>query len=168
MRMLMLSFVLAFIVPSAAISEASGSDQSIAPNKFRKEQRVYVVGVEAASRDLSGTRANLALERLAKDQFKKAGAFRVVNTLRDSDFVFFVMVDSASRNIEEVALAVSPVDYERLGGNLDALRNAALWQGENHFKAGRAVASLGWSEVFHSQNVVAGLVKQFHKEAIGH
>lgn len=46
--------------------------------KFAKQQRVYVVAVEAKSRDLNSTRADLEIiERAAKDQFMKVKAFRV-------------------------------------------------------------------------------------------
>jgi hypothetical protein len=103
------------------------SPQSTAFN-FAKEQRVYIVAVEATSRDCNATRLDLALERAAKDYFKKTNIVKVAITLRESDFVFFVVLDGN----DEVALAVLPADYERAGGNLDALRNNALWQAEGH------------------------------------
>lgn len=53
------------------------------------------------------------------------------------------MLDAASDNYDEIALAVSPADYERVGGNLDALRNSALWQADNHYKRGREAALVG-------------------------
>jgi hypothetical protein len=139
--------------------------------KFTRGQRVYIVAVETTSRDLNSTRANFQIERRAKDEFAKARAFRVVSALRDSDFVFLVLLDAESRSFDEVALAVSPNDYERLGGNLDSLRNAALWQSNNHEKVGReaalAGATLGVSALFHNPSVVKGLVKQFHEDVIG-
>ena len=139
--------------------------------QFAKEQRVYVIAVDATSRDLSATRADLGLERAAKDYFKKANIFRVAKTLRDSDFVFFVMLDAASVNYDEVALAVLPADYERAGSNLDTLRNSALWQGDSHFKPGRNAAlvgaTMGVSAIFHRPSVIKDLVKQFHEDVIG-
>lgn len=139
--------------------------------KFAKEQRVYVVAVETGSRNLNVTSANLLLERLAKNQFKKGHAFRIASVLRGADFVFFVLLDSDSPTIDEVAIVVLPADYERVGGNLDALRNAALWQADGHYKLGRhaalAGATLGLSAIFDRSGVVQGLVKQFHRDALG-
>jgi hypothetical protein len=139
---------------------------------FAKEQRVYIVAVDSSSRNASVTKADLQLERYAKDQFKSHRVFRVANTVREADFVFFVMLDADSPRLDEVAVVVSPSDYERANGNLDTLRNAALWQSDNHFKnvgaeAALAGATLGMSMIFHHANVVAGLVKQFHKDVIG-
>lgn len=121
----MVRFVIASLLLQVAVQSPSF--------KFAKEQRVYVVAVEANSRELASARASLELERMAKDEFRKANFFRVASTLRDSDFVFFVLLDAESANYDEVALAVSPADYEREGGNLDRLRNCAVWQADNHF-----------------------------------
>lgn len=135
--------------------------------KFAKNQRVYVVAVEANSASLDAAKPDLGLERLAKDQFKKHKFFRIANALSDSDFVFLVVLDSTPGTpIEEIAFAVSLNNYDRARVSLDALRNSALWQGENHLKVGRIVASIGWSEILHRQNVVAGLVTQFHRDAL--
>ncbi len=138
--------------------------------RFAKAQRVYVVAVEVSSRDLSITRANLELERKAKDEFRKLKAFRIAATLRDADFVFFVVFDEQSRNFDEVALAVLPGDYEQSGQKLDLLRNAAVWQKDSHLKRGRhaalAGATLGLSPIFDRPSVVKALVKEFHKEVL--
>src|SRR2546426_4104433 len=61
--------------------------------RFAKGQHVYVVTVEASSRNLSITRGNLEIERKAKDDFRKLKVFRIAPTLRDADFVFFVLFD---------------------------------------------------------------------------
>lgn len=92
--------------------------------------------------------------------------FQVASTLHDADFVFFVMLDGDSPKIDEVAVVVSPSDYQEANGNLDVLRNAALWQSDNHFKNAAGEAALatftgGMSVIFHHADVVAGLVKQF-------
>ena len=139
--------------------------------KFAKDQRVYIVAVNSNSRDASVTKADLGLERAAKDQFKKRKAFRIASTIRDADLVFFVVLDLYSQT-DEVALVVLPSDYQNANGNLDALRNAALWQSANHFKnelgeAAMAVGSLGISTLFHNPNVVGGLIKKFHRDALG-
>jgi hypothetical protein len=138
---------------------------------FAKEQRVYIVAVDTSSRNASVTKADLELERHAKDQFKTRRIFRAANTIREADFVFFVMLDADSPRLDEVAVVVSPSDYERADGNLDALRNAALWQSDNHFKnaaaEGALAGALGIPMISHHPNVVAGLVKQFHRDVIG-
>jgi hypothetical protein len=139
---------------------------------FAKGQRVYVVGVESRSRDTSITKASLDLERYAKNAFKRHKVFQLASTLHNADFVFFVMVDDASGSVDEVAVVVTPAAYQQSNGSFDALRNAALWQSDNHFKhaaghAGLAMATGGLSIIFDHPDVVAGLVKQFHKDAIG-
>jgi hypothetical protein len=96
----------------------------------------------------------------------------VASTLRDADFVFFVMLDADSPKIDEVAVVVSPSDYQEANGNLDVLRNAAVWQSDNHFRNAGAEAALatftaGMSVIFHHADVVAGLVKQFHEDVLG-
>ena len=190
MRLLALSLILASVGQpqtkppdsdgvSAAISAAPTTTPVKTPKladrspviKFVRGQSVYVVAVEAASRDLNVTRADLRVERLAKDQFHKSRAFKVAGTLRQADFVFVVLLDAASRNSDEAALVVSPDDYERLGGSLDSLRNTALWQADNHLNVGRhaalAAASAGISVWFDHPSVVRGLVKQFQRDVIG-
>jgi hypothetical protein len=59
-------------------SPPSGS--SVPSFKFAKEQRVYVVAVESNSRELASARASLELERMAKDEFRKAKLFRVATS----------------------------------------------------------------------------------------
>lgn len=139
--------------------------------KFAKEQRVYVVAVETGSRNLNATSGNLQLERLAKNQFKKERSFHIATALREADFVFFVVLDANSANFDEIAMAVLPGEYERAGGNLDALRNAARWQADGHYKRGRhaalAAGTLGLSAIWDRSGVVQELVKQFHKETLG-
>ena len=102
--------------------------------KFTKEQKVYVVAVDADSRNISVTKADLELERLAKTQFKKRKVFRLANTIREADFVFFVMLDTSSSRTDEIAVVITPSAYLAANGNIEALRNAALWQSDNHFK----------------------------------
>ena len=144
---------------------------SQAPFKFAREQRVYVVAVEAISRDLNMTKADLQVERRAKDELMNAKLFQVSNTLRDADFVFFVLIDSTGQSLDEIALVTLPSDYQRLGNSLDALRNVALWQSDNHFKPGRhaalAAATIGASAFFDRPSVVKGLVKKLHKDTLG-
>src|SRR5207248_3161561 len=74
--------------------------------KFAKEQRVYIVAVDSTSRNASVTKADLELERYAKDQFKKRKVFRNANTVSGADFVFFVMLDTDSSRTDEIALVV--------------------------------------------------------------
>jgi hypothetical protein len=136
--------------------------------KFSAGQSVYVVAVRTTSRDLSLTRADLELERLAKNEFKKAKKFKIASALKDSDFVFFVLYDSGSSRVDQLALAVLPADYGQHGANLDAMRTVALWQGDGHYKVGRDAAlvgaTMGLSALFHRPSVVRDLVKQFHKD----
>ena len=142
------------------------------PFKFAKLQRVYVVAVDSVSRNTNATKADLELERYARDEFKKRKTFGLAKTLRDADFVFFVMVDSESSRRDEIGLAILPADYEQAHGNLDALRNAAVWQSDNRFKnvAGEAAlagATAGLSLIFHRPSVIAGLIKEFHGDVLG-
>jgi hypothetical protein len=165
-------FVSVLTILIAAIWPLVGQTPSTWPAfTFAKGQRVYVVGVESRSRDTSITKASLDLERYAKNAFKRHKVFQLASTLRDANFVFFVMLDDSGA-VDEVALAVSPAAYQQANGNFDAMRNAALWQSDNHFKhaaghAGLAMATGGLSIIFDHPDVVAGLVKQFHKEVIG-
>ena len=61
---------LAVLVMASSLAVAQDTSKSVnSPDDyiiFEKEQSVYVVAVEAASRDLSLTRANLEIERRAK------------------------------------------------------------------------------------------------------
>ena len=156
------------IALAALLLQAAPQDAKF---KFSKGQHVYVVTVETSSRDLSVTRANLELERKAKDEFRKRKDFRVAPTLTGADFVFFVLFDNESRNFDEVALAVLPDDYRQYGDKLDMLRNAAIWQADNHLKRGRhaalAGATMGFSVIFDRPSVIKGLVKEFHSEVLG-
>lgn len=137
---------------------------------FERGQRVYVVAVSTRSRDLDLTKSELEVERNAKDQFKKSKEFMVVSTLRSADFVFFILLDPTSSDAEELALAALPDDYEKYGSNLDALRNVALWQSNNHYNVGRhaalAGATMGVSVLFDHASVASSLVKRFQKETI--
>ena len=137
---------------------------------FSAGQSVYVVAADTGSRNLAATEANLKLERLAKDQFKKEKTFKIAKTLNEADFVFFILYDPASSGVDELALAALPSDYEESGKSLDALRNASLWQDDGHYKRGRhaalAGATLGYSLLFDRPSVAKGLVKEFHKDVL--
>ncbi len=136
--------------------------------RFRKEQAVYVVAVQGASRDLNVTSADLGLERSAKDQFKREKKFKLAKTLGDADFVFFILIDGSSRDFDEVALVVLPLDYLEHGQSLDSLRARAVWQEASHLKRGRhaalAGATIGLSVIFDRPSVSKGLVKKFHQD----
>ena len=152
---------------SESIAATDGARQHF---NFERGQRVYVVAVSTRSRDLDVTKSDLEVERDAREQFKKSKQFMVASTLRGADFVFFILFDSTSSESEEMALAVSPDDYQKYGSNLDALRNAALWQSSNHLNVGRhtalAGATIGVSVLFDHPSVAKGLVKRFQDETI--
>jgi len=122
--------------------------------KFAPGQAVYVVA------------SQLQLERKARDEFNRQKRYRVVNALKDADFVFAAILDPASNDFDEVALVVLPSDYQELWGQLDALRNKALWQGHGHLHRGKETAlvvlTLGYGNLFRS--VVKSLVQDFHRE----
>ncbi len=163
-------------VPAAAATPQPSPEPVVAPSvsgqhfNFERGQRVYVVAVGTRSRDLDLTKSDLEVERYARDQFKKSKAFTVVSSLRSADFVFLILLDSESSDAEELALAALPDDYEKYGSNLDALRNEALWQSNNHYNVGRhaalAGATLGVSGLFDHTSVASSLVKRFQKETI--
>ncbi|OFW41080.1 MAG: hypothetical protein A3J28_15805 [Acidobacteria bacterium RIFCSPLOWO2_12_FULL_60_22] len=138
--------------------------------RFSPEQSVYVVAVETSSRELSSTKANLEIERFAKDQFRKERKFKIAPSLALADFVFFILYDSDSRDMDELAIVCLPSDYKEHGSDLDKLRTVALWQSDSHFKRGRnaalAGATMGMSAIFHRPSVSKGLVKKFHKEVL--
>lgn len=138
--------------------------------KFAKEQRVYIVAAETQSRNLSETRDDLQADRRAQKEFKKLGVFEIANALRQADFVFFVLIDSESRDVDELAVAITPADYEKDGSNFDRLRNVALWQSSGHLKTGRhaalAGATVGYSAFFDHPSVIRDLVKKFHREVV--
>src|SRR5437879_5729087 len=124
-----------FLITSvSAVASLCASQLNSQPFQFKSEQSVYVVAADSASRDLSVTKADLETERLAKNQFVKEKKFRLARTVSEADFVFFLLVDSNSRDTDELALAVLPSDYVRCETNLDALRNAAVWQESAHFR----------------------------------
>lgn len=136
--------------------------------QFSKEQAVYVVAVQGASRNLSVTSADLGVERSAKEQFKREKKFKLARKLGDADFVFFILIDGSSRDFDEVALVVLPSDYSEHGQSLDALRARAIWQETSHLKRGRhaalAGATIGLSVIFDRPSVSKGLVKKFHQD----
>jgi hypothetical protein len=154
-------------VASVAAPNAPASNQQF---KFERGQRVYVVAVNTRSRNLDRTKSDLEVERYARDQFKHSKVFVISNTLRGADFVFLVLIDSASSGPDGLALAALPDDYVKYGSNLDALRNAALWQSSGHVNelahAELGVFTFGGSILFDHPNLAKGLVKTFQKETI--
>lgn len=139
-------------------------------------QRVYVVGVESSFRDLSLSKLNLTIERLAKDQFAREGVFKNASAPRYADFVFLVILDPSSKDREEIAIAVSAADYTKRRADLDALRDVALWQSSastavRHTKPAtkkQAVREIIASRYGFGLSVVQDLVMQFHREILAH
>jgi len=114
--------------------------------KFAKEQRVYVVAVETGSRNLNATSGNLQLERLAKNQFKKERSFRIATTLREADFVFFVVLASFCRETQK-SLLCSGLTAILSGGVEGQFAIAALPnRGRRSQKCADVEAWLGLSE----------------------
>jgi hypothetical protein len=138
---------------------------------FARGQRVYVVAVDGRSRDSLVTNPDLREERRIRDQFTKQKSFVIVRTLHEADFVFFEMINSDHQlggSQEAIAVALSPSDYERANGNLDAIRNAASWQSDGHYgHTGLVVATMGTSAIFDHADTALVLVKKFHKETLG-
>jgi len=133
---------------------------------FEKGKSVYVVAVEAASRDLSLTRANLEIERRVKERFRKKGVFTIAQGLQDADFVFLVVVDAQSELIDEIAIVVSPDSYVAMGNNIDALRVAAIWQESAHFDRKKRLTAMATFGVVRA-SVSRSLVNRFHETAVG-
>jgi hypothetical protein len=132
-RRLSIVFAVAPLLSSFALGGGQEVRRSSDPHiVFEAGKSVYVVGVEAASRDLSLTRANLEIERRAKEQFRKRKSFLIANSLQSADFVFLVVLDAQSEWFDETALVVDPESYAVLGNNIDALRLAAIWQDSSH------------------------------------
>lgn len=86
-------------------------------------------------------------------------------------FVFFEMINSDHQvggSNEAIAVALPPDKYERADGNLDAIRNAALWQLDGHYKhTALVIATMGTSAIFDHADTALALVKQFHRETVG-
>src|SRR6266705_2948713 len=78
---------------------------------FQPEQAVYIVALDATRADLGQAKLNLEVERRAGDEFKSQKKFKVAKTINDTDFVFFVLVDTESSRNDELALAITPKDY---------------------------------------------------------
>jgi len=156
--------LLPFVYVLAAENETAPITVRLAPG-----QSVYIVALDTSRRtDLAST--NLAAERDAKQQFVKEKRFNVASTLKGADFVFLIALDKDSKISDQIAIVLSPADYQANRNSLEAMRDAALWQADAHFKVGRhaalAGATLGAS-AFFDPNVTKGLVKQFHKELRG-
>jgi hypothetical protein len=169
-RKLALFGMLAALVLSSGVEAGQEASKPLVASgsyiTLEKGKSVYVVGVEAASRDLSLTRANLEIERKAKEQFRKKRVFKIAQSLQEADFVFLVVLDAQSALFDESALVISPDSYVELGNNIDALRVAAIWQESAHFdrkKRLTTMATLGFKRV----SIAKGLVNRFHEDAIG-
>ena len=82
-------FVSVLTILIAAIWPLVGQTPSTWPAfTFAKGQRVYVVAVDSNSRDASITRADLQLERLAKNAFKRHKAFQIASHATRRQFRF--------------------------------------------------------------------------------
>ncbi|HXW54209.1 MAG TPA: hypothetical protein VEJ67_00580 [Candidatus Cybelea sp.] len=153
---------------SALVAKVPNVAGSSSQFNFERGQRVYVVAVDTNSRNVAPS--DLEVERKATNQFRHAKVFVVSDTLRNADFVFFILVDYEPNGVDEIALAVSPTDYRRDGSDPDLLRNDALWQASKHINGGGraalAGATMGASILFQHSGAAEALVKQFHKEAL--
>ena len=131
-------------------------------------QSVYVVALDTSSRRSDFASTSLELERKAKEQFAKEKKFKIASVLKGADFVFVIAIDRGARDSDEIAIAVSPSDYEANSTSLEKMREAAVWQSAGHYNRGKhagiAAATVGYSAFFDHPSVVKGLVKQFHKD----
>ncbi|HMF56729.1 MAG TPA: hypothetical protein VK619_10335 [Pyrinomonadaceae bacterium] len=96
-------------------------------------QSVYIVALQSNSADISFTSLDLTTEREIKNGFKKRGVYKVVPSLNEADFVFFIIVqyDDSHTLIKNIlALAVSREQYIRNKNDLAQLRNSAFWQSD--------------------------------------
>lgn len=136
--------------------------------RFQRGQSVYVIGMETGSRDLTKTKANLTIERRAKEEFRKNGFFELVSGISQADFVFVVIEDVESAGIEEIGVAILLGDYQQSKRSIDDLRDRALWQDQNRFPrakaAGAALLTAGLSAIVYHPSVAKGLVSKFHKD----
>ena len=134
--------------------------------KITPGQRVYVVGAETTSRDLSLAKSNLEIERRAKEQFEKQRTFRLAGALKAADLVFLVIVDPSSENNEEIAIVVSPSDYLAHKSDIDALRDAAVWQSSASSRIKTAKQLAASYNPLRRPSIAKELVKQFHREVL--
>lgn len=162
--------ILIWLVALSLLCAILASAQAPKPLKLSPGQSVYIVALDTSSRRSDITGADLEIERKAKEQFAKERKFKLASVLKDADFVFLVAVDRDARDYDEIAIALSPSDYQANSSSLEQLRNAALWQASGHYRRGRnvglAAATVGYSGFFHHPSVVKGLVRQFHKEVL--
>lgn len=132
---------------------------------FSKGQKVLLIGIQSDMSTIS-----LALERKMKEQFTRSKSFRIVDKETKADFLFIIVVDPSSPELDEIALVVLPEVYKQFRSELAELRRAAIWQLEGHYKAHRNAAlltsTLGLSSIFHRPSVSQDLVKRFHQEVL--
>jgi hypothetical protein len=121
---------------------------------------VYVVAADANSRDLSLTSADLEVERLAKDEFKRRKRYIFAKSLADADLIFVLVVDR--RSADEIALAIPGVAYRGAGHSLDALRAVATWEAAGRPSQNPLTASPIYA--LSHPSVAKDLVKKFHKD----
>jgi hypothetical protein len=125
---------------------------------FRPGQSVYAVALRSDSGGI-----DLAVESKVKKEFEKQKKFKVAASLTGADYVFLVLAehDSYSAGVAGVstaqnylksafALVVSAGDYTEHKGNLEKLREVALWRGDSNAKMREASP--------------AKLVQEFHKQ----
>lgn len=68
-------------------------------------------------------------------------------------------------------MALTPSDYARSRGDLDAMRDAAVWSSDGKVHGGAddllSAGTFGLSRAFHRPSTSAGLVKQFLVAELG-
>jgi hypothetical protein len=171
--------ILFFAAFSALLNQspvpAPASTQQTAPElTIHSGQSVYIVAIDTSARDTSLSSVRLELERKAREQFSKEKKFVVSKVLKTADFVFVIALDPGSKDSDEIALAVSTASYKENISDIDKLRNAAVWQSDEHFHRGKeagknaalGAATLGYGNLFRHPSVAKDLVKKFHKDML--
>lgn len=127
--------------------------------EIRAGQSVYVT----ALRTTGGP--DIATERKLKQEFEKQKVFKLSSTLSAADIVFVMFVEyehnvafvggigSGSDDIKSVAVLVVPSsDYAGAKGDLDSLREDALWRDEQD------------NGMWRTKGVLGKMVQKFHQD----
>lgn len=162
------SFALSALLAGAAIAQTPA--QTGSAFRFQPGQKVYVIAGSPWAQDQTALAPDLQVERRAKEEFKKRRKFPIASSISEADFVFLIILDSHSRDFDELALALRPRDYLARQNDFDALRSLALWQTSQALHRGKeaaiAASTLGYSGFFRHPSVSRRIVKAFHEEVL--
>ena len=151
------SLVLAMMLAGVALAQTTAPTAS--PFHFQPGQRVYVVAGRPWAQDQTALAPDLQIERRAKGEFEKRRKFAIVSSISEADFVFLIILDPRSSDVDELGLALLPKDYLARRNDFDALRSLALWQTSK---------ALGYFDDFRHwhPSVSRKIVKSFHQEVL--